>query len=125
MAEANFIETIRDYAELGNLADQFQTHLKNREDLPLDDIKCMAVVRQAMDAYFEAIGQTPDLTPATSLEELNHIFVKSCYDHAEGASLRECIVNFHVFDHSRLPEDDESCRRVVERGMEVYWEMQE
>jgi len=125
--ENAFAKSVREYAEAGTLADQFEFYLggnisemRDENLLPKDDSECQRVVRDAMAVFFEKkdVGYEP------SSEEAEGEFINFVRFDAKCGSLREQFGIFVCDQGKRLPEEDVVCRNVVERAMEVYFECQ-
>lgn len=94
-----------------------------KRGLPIDDNLCRQHVQSGMETYFQ-LNHLPYTSSQPSAEEQAHEFLRQSRVFAKKASLREIILGYHNEDHFKLPNDNQSCRRIVEAGMEIYFEGQ-
>ena len=90
---------------------------RGKRKLPLDDQSCARQIKEAMNVYFSKRN-----IPYTSNADLQHPFIDFVRKDASSASLREEFYIFLTLEEKQLPGDNVECRRVIEKGLDIFFE---
>ena len=115
-----FSEAARDTTR--TLAEVFQIHTleQGTGGFPKDDYQCRQEIQVGMNNYFQ-VNNLSYTAQSLTEEERTHEFLKNSSNLAGPLSLREIVRTYHNDSKLTLPRDNQSCRRVVEAGMEAYF----
>lgn len=123
MNDEGLLEYVAATADSASLAEVFLSFITEnfsaRDLLPSEDAACRDLLRESMQTYFEVNGLD---YPAGKVEP-NEPFVSHARQWGRYDSLREIFTGFITARKLKFPEDNTKCRQTVEKGIEVYFEV--